>query len=300
MVGKQSGHSRLKSALVLRDALLDELGLSLISCMGQLSQVESSSGAARGLDEGKYLEAVLSVCEGDASLLTQLDGDVRTACAKVQLAPRYAQYLALILFAHWMHMRQTDPEAFVAKLNEALKNHLERDPTEKNSLTVFTESDLQYAAFWMATASGKTHVLHACLALLTENPGAAWERIFIITPGDALTRQHADKLRELNAYPVFAYPMDGDQHALKLLPRESVIVIDINKLATQKADEGIRIPTSAFKDDCNLVFVDEGHKGQKSEQSLWKRLQQDLGGIGSGGQAKPGRLCLVFPPHSDR
>jgi hypothetical protein len=290
MAGKQSGHSRLKSALVLRDALLDELGLSLISCMPQLSQVETSFGAARGLDEEKYLEAALSVCEGDTSLLRQLHGEVRTACAKVQLAPRYAQYLALILFTHWMHMRQTDPEAFVARLNEALKNHLKKDSTEKKSLTDFTERDLQYAAFWMATASGKTHVLHACLALLTENRGASWARIFIVTPGDALTRQHAEKLRELNAFPVFAYPMDGDHYALKSLPRETVIVIDINKLATQKADEGIRIPTSAFKDDCNLVFVDEGHKGQKSELSLWKRLQQDLAGIDSEGQANRGLL----------
>lgn len=290
MAGKPSGHSRLKLALVLRDALLDELGLSLVSCMQRLSMAEEEVGAERAFEEGEYLLGCLSSCQKEHSVLEQLDGEVRTACTKVQLAPRYAQYLALILFTHWMHMSQTDADAFLARLNEALKNHLKRDPSEKNSLTAFTEGDLQYAAFWMATASGKTHVLHACLALLTENPGAAWDRIFIITPGDALTRQHADKLRELRAFPVFAYPMDGDHHALKSLPRQTVIVTDINKLATQKADEGIRIPTSAFKDDCNLVFVDEGHKGQKSEQSLWKRLQQDLAGIDSERQTSGGLL----------
>jgi len=277
MAGKQSGHGRLKSALLLRDVLLNELGIPLNHCMQQLSGVEESVGAGKGLEDGQYLEAAISVCGKDPLLIEQLDAVVRTACSKVRLAPRYAQYLALLLFAYWMQLRQTDPEAFLARLNERLKKHSPKGET----ISVFTESDLQFAAFWMATASGKTHVLHASLALLTENPVKPWDRIFIVTPSEALTRQHVEKLRELKHWRVFGYPMDGDYFVLRSLPQETVIVIDINKLTEKKTDEGIRLPTSAFKDDCNLVFVDEGHKGQKSEQSLWKQLQQDLAGIDS-------------------
>jgi hypothetical protein len=29
-----------------------------------------------------------------------------------------------------------------------------------------------------------------------------------------------------------------------------------------------------------LVFVDEGHKGQKSEESVWKRIQRNIAGVG--------------------
>ena len=277
MAGKQSGHGRLKSALILRDALLEEVGLGLSSCMPRLSDVEGTWGALRGLEEGLYLKTAMDVCKKDPSILEQLDALVRSACIKVQLAPRYAQYLALLLFTHWMQMRETESEAFLARLNDRLEKHSPKG----EALSAFTESDLQFAAFWMATASGKTHVLHACLALLTEDHVRPWDRIFIITPSDALTRQHVEKLRELKCWHVFAYPMDGDDFALRSLPREAVIVLDINKITEKKTDEGIRVPTSAFKDDRNLVFVDEGHKGRKSEQSLWKQLQQDLAGIGS-------------------
>ncbi|MBW4056165.1 MAG: hypothetical protein HIU83_12350 [Proteobacteria bacterium] len=65
------------------------------------------------------------------------------------------------------------------------------------------------------------------------------------------------------------------------LPMSTVIVLDINKLTDKKIGEGVSIPTAFFKDGRNLVFVDEGHKGQKSEESTWKRLQDDLAGIDS-------------------
>lgn len=54
--------------------------------------------------------------------------------------------------------------------------------------------------------------------------------------------------------------MDGDASAMGRLPPDAVIVLDINKLATEKGD-GVTVPTSAFADGRNLVFVDEGHKG---------------------------------------
>lgn len=63
------------------------------------------------------------------------------------------------------------------------------------------------------------------------------------------------------------------------LPPDAVIVLDINKLATEKKGDGVTVPTSVFADGRNLVFVDVGHKGQKSEASVWKALQADLTGI---------------------
>lgn len=49
-----------------------------------------------------------------------------------------------------------------------------------------------------------------------------------------------------------------------------MVVLDINKLAEEKKGDGVTVPTSVFNDGRNLVFVDEGHKGQKSEASVWK------------------------------
>jgi hypothetical protein len=273
VAAKRSGHARLKAALVLRDALAAELEISLTAAMTQLRNVENNIGAAHGLTDGKYLEAISSVCTGDATYLSALDSEVRLACSRVYFAPRYAQYLALMLFSHWVHAQLDDAAAFLVRLNAYLEEHKPKG----EAVTEFVEADLQLAAFWMATASGKTHVLHACLALLEKR--RSWDRLIVVTPSESLTRQHANKLRELSTWEVFAYPMDGDASSMGRLPSNAVIVLDINKLANEKQGDGVTVPTSVFSDGRNLVFVDEGHKGQKSEDSVWKALQADLAGI---------------------
>lgn len=269
----QSGHARLKAALVLRDALAAELGLSLPAAMRQLANVEDTLGARAALEEGRYLEALVSLCQGDPAWLARLDDSLRVACAKARLAPRYAQYLALLLFAHWQDARATDSTALLDRLNAWLSAH----PPHNEKLEPFTATDLQFVAFWMATAAGKTHVLHATLALL--EPRQQWDRILLITPSEPLTHQHADQLRRLRQWLVFAYPLDGDAARLGALPPDTVIVLDINKLSDTKKGEGVTVPTEVFQDGRNLVFVDEGHKGQRAEASVWKRLQRDLAGI---------------------
>jgi len=279
---KRSGHARLKAALVLRDALCAELGLPLPAAMAQLCAVEREHGCAQALDAGKYLAALSSVGTGDGTLLTELDGAVRAACHRAGLAPRYAQYLALLLFAAWIDAQHQDADALLERLN----GWLERHPPRGEEVAPFSAADLQLAAFWMATAAGKTHVLHACLAMLDE--ARAWNAILLITPSEALTRQHAEKLRATGAWDVFAYPQDGDVSALGRQLPGTVIVLDINKLATDKRGDGVTVPTSVFKDGCNLVFVDEGHKGQKSEASTWKALQSDLARGGRHGRPPPG------------
>jgi hypothetical protein len=169
-----------------------------------------------------------SVCQGDAGHISELDAQVRAACARVRFAPRYAQYLALMMFAHWVHAQLNDAAAFLVRLNAYLGDNKPKG----EEISDFSEADLQLAAFWMATAAGKTHVLHACLALLEKC--RSWDRLMVITPSESLTRQHAEKLRSLSTWDVFAYPMDGDASAMGRLPPDAVIVLDINKLAIEK------------------------------------------------------------------
>ena len=271
-----SGHARLKKALVLRDALAHELGLDLAVVMHGLSTVEHTMTAELAMADGNYLAQLESLCRGDAALLTEADQVVRAACQTVKLAPRYAQYLSLILFAHWQKCRSTDKGAFLERLNAFLTEWAQNNRSE--TISPFTADDLQFAAFWMATASGKTHVLHACIAM--QHAAGTWDRTILITPSENLSRQHADKLRETKAFDVFAYPIDGDASSLGRLHPDTVIVVDIDKLAETKKGDGVTIPTSVFRDGRNLVFVDEGHKGQRSEESVWKKLQSDLAGIG--------------------
>ena len=208
----------------------------------------------------------------------------RRVAGRVRFAPRYAQYLALMLFAHWVDAQLEDADAFLARLNGWLDGHQPKD----EPVSAFVAADLQLAAFWMATAAGKTHVLHACLALLERR--RSWDRLILITPSEALTRQHADRLRGLAVWEVFAYPMDGDAAALGRLPPDAVIVLDINKRTAQKKGDGVTVPTSVFSEGRNLVLVDEGHKGQRSEASVWKSLQANLAGMVAPRPAQRGLL----------
>ena len=294
-----SGHARLKQALVLRDALAGTLGLRLEDAIAACAAVEEEIGTLRALEENHWRDALRARCSCDALVLDALDSAVKDACAASGFMPRYAQYLALLLFARWIELRYADEDALLAVLNDALhefhNKQAVRPASQREAIDPFTADDLQTAAFWMATAAGKTHVLHACLAMLA--PRQPWSRIFIVTPGEALSRQHAARLRALRpparAWNVFVYPDDGDAAMLAQLPANTIVVLDINKLGEKASGEGQTLPLSGFADGANLVFVDEGHKGQKSEQSLWKRLQRDLAGIGST-QARYRGLLLEF------
>lgn len=283
-----SGHTRLKRALVLRDALAGSLDLNLERAISACESVEAEVGARRALDENRWRNALASLTGCDDVVLDALDTAVKDACAFAGFTPRYAQYLALFLFARWLELRFASEGALLELANAELVRFRERQERnlparERERIDDFTRDDLQITAFWMATASGKTHLLHACLAMLL--PRGHWDRIFIVTPTESLSRQHAARLRALRApakaHDVFVYPIDGDAAALGYLPASTVVVLDINKLGEKVTGDGQTIPTDRFKDGRNLVFVDEGHKGQKSEASLWKRLQRDLAGIGN-------------------
>ncbi len=294
-----SGHARLKQALVLRDALADTLGLELEKAIAACAQVEDEIGSLRALEENHWRDALRARCTCDPLLLEALDSAVKDACVASGFTPRYAQYLGLLLFARWVELRFADEAVLLDLLNERLaqfhQQQESRAASKREVIDPFTSSDLQTLAFWMATAAGKTHVLHACLTMLATRQ--SWSRIFIVTPGEALSRQHASRLRALRSpaktWNVFVYPDDGDAAMLAHQPANTVVILDINKLGDKASGGGQTLPLASFADGANLVFVDEGHKGQKSEQGLWKRLQRDLAGIGNP-QAKHRGLLLEF------
>ena len=62
---KRSGHARLKAALVLRDALAAELGISLTAAMTRAKKpLRTTLAAAHGLTDGGIWKAISSVGTG--------------------------------------------------------------------------------------------------------------------------------------------------------------------------------------------------------------------------------------------
>jgi hypothetical protein len=57
------------------------------------------------------------------------------------------------------------------------------------------------------------------------------------------------------------------------------LVIDIHKLTEEKKGAGVRVEVDSFEGK-NLVFIDEGHKGQATDEKTWKKLREALGKTG--------------------
>jgi superfamily II DNA or RNA helicase len=182
---------------------------------------------------------------------------------------KYFQYLAVLFTEIFLDKYYNDKQGFLNELNEFLEKFNKQNKTE---IKPFTEEDLKKLAFWMATGSGKTLLMHINYWQILKYSKNNWDNIILITPNKGLSKQHYEELR-LSGIPCKLY--DGNIDNLKTKNGE-VLVIDIYKLTKEKKGEGVSVDISYF-DGKNLVFIDEGHKGQRSEEQRWKELREKIG-----------------------
>lgn len=182
---------------------------------------------------------------------------------------KYFQYLAIFFTEMFLDRIFNDKERFLNELNDFLENFKNQEETDIKS---FTEEDLKKLAFWMATGSGKTLIMHVNYWQILKYSKNNWDNIILITPNEGLSKQHYEELR-LSGIPCKLY--DGNINNLKTKNKE-ILIIDIYKLAEEKRGEGVSVDISYF-DGKNLVFIDEGHKGQKTEEQKWKKLREEIG-----------------------
>jgi len=182
---------------------------------------------------------------------------------------KYFQYLAVLFTEIFLDKYYNNRQRFLNELNEFLEKFNEKNRTEINP---FTEEDLKKLAFWMATGSGKTLIMHINYWQILKYSKNNWDNIILITPNEGLSKQHYEELK-LSGIPCKLY--DGNINNLKTKGRE-ILVIDIYKLTEEKEGEGVSVDISYF-DGKNLVFIDEGHKGQRTEEQKWKKLREEIG-----------------------
>jgi len=180
---------------------------------------------------------------------------------------KYFQYLAVLFTEIYLDKYHNDKE-FLNELNLFLN---EFNNINKTKITPFTKEDLKKLAFWMATGSGKTLILHINYFQMLKYSNN-WDNIILITPNEGLSKQHYEELK-LSGIPCKLY--DGNIDNLKTKEKE-VLVIDIHKLTKEKKGDGVSVDISYF-DSKNLVFIDEGHKGAGGESEIgWKKLREEI------------------------
>jgi len=94
------------------------------------------------------------------------------------------------------------------------------------------------------------------------------DNIILITPNEGLSKQHFEELQKSGiASRLYA----GSLSALGKTWEREILVIEMTKFVEEKKGGGVTVPVDVFEGR-NLVFVDEGHKGRRSEEQKWAKL----------------------------
>ena len=157
--------------------------------------------------------------------------------------------------------------AFVEKRNAT---KLPGEPRDSK----FSERDLTKLAFWMATGSGKTLIMHINYRQFLHYNNLPLDNILLITPNEGLSEQH---MAEMAASNIPCRRFDLNESGLGYAEKDVVRVIEITKLVEEKRGGGVSVPVEAFEGN-NLIFVDEGHKGSGGE--AWRKFRDALGETG--------------------
>lgn len=211
------------------------------------------------------------LAEYDLRIKGYLDRLNRFRTPPVQL--KYFQYLAVLFTEIYLARLFSEKEKLLAELNAFVEQENEKLPPTAPPHPPFTEEDLSKLAFWMATGSGKTLIMHINLWQYLHYNKNEHDSILLITPNEGLSHQHLEELRK-SGIPARHY---GESNSLvgffggENLP---VTVIEITKLTESKRGGGLSVEVDAFGPN-NLLFVDEGHRGASGE--VWRELRRRLG-----------------------
>jgi hypothetical protein len=204
------------------------------------------------------------------------------------LYPKYFQYLCLLFTEIYLDRYFRASEKLLADLNAYAERfnggktlqqtHLgllfASGLPEEARVKPYTMEDLRKLAFWSATGSGKTLLMHINILqyrhyLALHGREKEINRVILLTPNPGLSLQHLDEFRLSD--------MDADlfdKDAGGLFRGQSIEIIDVHKLRETTGEKTVAI--DAFEGN-NLVLVDEGHRGTSgAEVGHWMQMRNRL------------------------
>lgn len=187
-----------------------------------------------------------------------------------ELRMKYFQYLSLLfteIYLDWYFNRRQD---LLDGLSEEMKSY--RAETGAEPFRDYEADDLNKIAFWNATGSGKTLLLHVNIRQYLHYfqqgvAGVYPDKIILLTPNEGLSRQHLDELH-LSGFGFAQFFNKAQSPA-----RGTIEIIDINKLGDDMGDKTVAV--DAFEGN-NLVLVDEGHRGTGTAAGAWMSRRDAL------------------------
>ncbi len=205
---------------------------------------------------------------------------------------KYFQYLCLLFTEIYLDKYFSDKKGLLDDLNAFLKTQKEKqkdaglfNQKQKNNnndddfsaISDFrfdisqNEDDLNKLAYWNATGSGKTLLMHLNILqyqhYLEKHQGKKLDNIILLTPNEGLSRQHLQELQTSN----FRAELFTKSSVKNAFAGNKIGIIDIHKLEEKDGEKTIAVEN--FEGN-NFVLVDEGHRGTGGE--IWKEKRNRL------------------------
>ncbi len=251
-----SSFEKLAKRLEDTDEGYDENNVSRFcnDLINMVERKELSNDALKEYDENIYRHTV------------QLNKSRRGADEKIRW--KYFQYLALLFAEIYLDRYFRDAEGMLGALNKHVSAFNE-GKLAADCIDEFAAADLRRIAFFQATGSGKTLLMHINIMqykhyLKLAGRENELNRIILLTPNDGLSRQH---LVEFKKSSMSAKPFEKNSSG-GFLGNQFIEVIDIHKLGDKMGDKTVDV--AAFEGN-NLVLVDEGHRGSSGEEWMKRR-----------------------------
>ncbi len=278
-----SDYIKLEQRLVLAAWMCEQFGYATNRGMLEnLREVEEGYDSAGHSFLAQAILARGSRCIVSKEDLERYDSNVRTHLVgfnkyrKEPLALRYFQHLSLLISERFLDLLFNHEKTLRKELRDFVDTRNTRRTAMEPHDPHFSKEDLTKLAFWMATGSGKTILMHFHYRQYLHYCTKPLDNILLVTPDEGLSAQHLENM-EAAGIPCARFSLEDS--GLETVKKNTVRVIEITKLVEEKKGSGVSVPVEAFEGN-NLIFVDEGHKGASSEAGKWVGFRNKLAETG--------------------
>ncbi len=184
---------------------------------------------------------------------------------------KYFQYLSLLFTEIYLDWYFNQRQQLLDGLNKGMQTYNDGQEAD-HRFQSFDGDELNKLAFWNATGSGKTLLLHVNIHqylhyFQSGQKNVYPDKIILLTPNEGLSRQHLNEL-QLSGFG-FCRLFDKNRSGVF---KGTIEIIDIHKLDDKMGDK--KVAVEAFEGN-NLVLVDEGHRGVK-DTGVWMSRREVL------------------------
>lgn len=263
--------AKLSSSLVLNKYILNLFGVTDLEALS----LDLKDSSLEGYDENNishFHHALVARFYSNANLPKELllhyDQNIFSHTQTISekrnepIKWKYFQYMALLFTEIYLDKYFSDKTTLQSELNSFIEFNHGKNGIDFNAVSLFklgnNDNDLNKLAYWNATGSGKTLLMHINILqyhyyLKMHNIEKGLNRIIVLTPNEGLSKQH---LKEFAQSGMEAELFD--KTGPNLFSGQKIEIIDIHKLEETSGNKTVAV--EAFEGN-NLVLVDEGHRG---------------------------------------